>query len=198
MWSKSDSRIVSSKSATVQPTPGKLAPRNPSLNSPTPGKHSPAPLTPRLKEKMKTQTTNELRKSKESSSAPEKSTTGQRARRVAVALVLWVLVPVLTLSMIFVTIWSHDLELEDCQEDHPVNCPLNCPDPRPLVWDPEWRYRNKSAPPPAMAPAEPCWRDQGRYVVPVLGIMVAWPEALLVYYMIFLIISYARQVNLNP
>ena len=187
MWSKPDTTFVPRKPVTVKPTPGKPVLGNLALNNPTPGQ--PSPLTPRLKEKIKTKTKQESRNSKESWSAPEKSTTGERARRVAVALVLWVLVPVLTLALIFLTIWSHDLELEDCQEDQPVNCPFICPDPLPLEWDPLWRYRNQSAPAPPMAPAEPCWRDQGQYLVPVLGIALAWPEALLIYYFIFLVMS---------
>ena len=89
------------------------------------------------KDKVKTQNT------KASDSIPAKATTGQRARRVAVALVLKVVIPLLTLSLIVVTTWTHDLEQEDCS--------WYCP-----------------------RPSRPCWRNQGAYLIPFLGIYLGW------------------------
>ena len=71
------------------------------------------------------------KKSRKSAPVPEKLTTYQRARAAALRLVLWVVIPLLLLSLILVTLWSHDPELEDCQGDPrapgPVNCPMDCP-----------------------------------------------------------------------
>ena len=107
-------------------------------------------------------------------------------------MVLWVLVPLLLLSLIFLTIWTHDPNLEDCHEDSPVNCPIVCPKPRPLKKGQKLQpafselpaLRNQSA---LLTSPDACWRDQAEYVVPGLGISLGWPEVFLVIYMVFLI-----------
>ena len=126
------------------------------------GKPVPTIVDANPKDKIKTQNT---KKSAASDSTPAKATTGQRARRVAVALVLKVLIPVLTLSLIVVTTWTHDPEQEDCQEDRPVNCSWYCP-----------------------GPPRPCWRNQGLYLIPFLGIYLGWAHIFFTLYMAFIIL----------
>ena len=112
--------------------------------------------------KIKIQTT---RKSKDSAWVPEKLTTFQRARGAAIGLLSWVVIPLLVVLLIILTIWTHDPKLEDCQEGRmapgSVNCPMFCPEP-----------------------SRRCYRDPGMYVVPFLGIVVAWPQAFLLLYML--------------
>ena len=114
------------------------------------------------KDKIKTQN------AKVSDSIPAKATTGQRARRLPAALVLKVVIPLLTLSLIVVTTWSHDPEQEDCQEEQPVNCSWYCP-----------------------RPPRPCWRNQGAYLIPFLGIYLGWVHIFFTLYMAFIIIYHS-------
>ena len=156
------------------------------------GKHRPKePGADNSKEKIETRNTKSSNKTKDCLPIQTKPTTSQRARQVALALVLWVLVPLLLLSLIFLTIWTHDPKLEDCQEDTPLNCPIVCPKPRPLKIGQKLQerpaLRNQSSPALLLALPDGCWRDQAEYMVPFLSISLCWPEVFLVIYMVFLI-----------
>ena len=157
------------------------APRKPVDGKPAPVKSAtakPALVAPNQKRNIKIQTT---KKSRKSAPVPEKLTTYQRARAAALRLVLWVLVPLLLLSLIVWTIWSHDPELEDCLEDPraqgPVNCPMVCYKDSSLYY-----YGSVGS-------LQRCSRSTTMYVVPLLGLRLGVVEAFLLCYMMALVMS---------
>ena len=113
---------------------------------------------------------------------PIKTTSGKRARKILANLVLWIVVPGLLLSIILVTIRTHDPEKEDCQEDTPVNCPLDC----------FLGYKEVRCPP--VFPNNPsvafsCQRNTFKYWVPFLGIKLLYVGTFLYLYMVVLFAS---------
>ena len=112
---------------------------------------------------------------------PTKTPAGKRTMKMVGNLVLWIVVPALLLSIILLTIRTHDLEKEDCQEDTPVNCPLDC----------SQGYKEVRC--PAVCPKNPfrgfsCRRNTTKYWVPFLRIKLLYIDALLYVYVIILFV----------
>ena len=114
--------------------------------------------------------------------SPTKTTAVKRARKIITSLVLWIVVPALLLSIILLTIKTHDLEEEDCQEDSPVNCPLDC----------SQGYKKVRCPPVCpkdLSNGFRCRRSISLYLVPFLGIKLIYVGTFLYVYLVVLFVS---------